>query len=55
MGAYLSLELCDVYLVLDCDSNWLVLELRTGQLVKDEYFTLFEAVGALEVCALSCL
>ena len=23
--------------------------LRTGQLVKDEYFTLFEAVGALEV------
>lgn len=26
------------------------LELRTGQLVKDEYFTLFEAVGALEVC-----
>ena len=25
-------------------------ELSTGQLVKDEYFTLFEAVGALEVC-----
>ncbi|KAL9116298.1 MAG: hypothetical protein Q9187_007181 [Circinaria calcarea] len=23
--------------------------LSTGQLVKDEYFTLFEAVGALEV------
>jgi hypothetical protein len=23
--------------------------LKTGQLVKDEYFTLFEAVGALEV------
>ncbi|KAH0537158.1 hypothetical protein FGG08_006028 [Glutinoglossum americanum] len=23
--------------------------LRTGQLVKDEFFTLFEAVGALEV------
>lgn len=28
----------------------LSLELNTGQLVKDEYFTLFEAVGALEVC-----
>lgn len=26
-----------------------MLGLRTGQLVKDEYFTLFEAVGALEV------
>lgn len=26
-----------------------VLELRTGELIKDEYFTLFEAVGALEV------
>ncbi|PYI36932.1 Mak10-domain-containing protein [Aspergillus indologenus CBS 114.80] len=25
------------------------IELRTGQLVKDEYFTLFEAVGALEI------
>ena len=25
------------------------IELRTGQLVKDEMFTLFEAVGALEV------
>jgi hypothetical protein len=25
------------------------LELNTGQLVKDETFTLFEAVGALEV------
>lgn len=25
------------------------LELKTGQLVKDEIFTLFEAVGALEV------
>ncbi|GAB1218510.1 hypothetical protein ATERTT37_007766 [Aspergillus terreus] len=24
-------------------------KLRTGQLVKDEYFTLFEAVGALEI------
>lgn len=24
--------------------------LETGQLVKDPYFTLFEAVGALEVC-----
>lgn len=24
-------------------------ELKTGQLVKDESFTLFEAVGALEV------
>jgi hypothetical protein len=24
-------------------------KLRTGELVKDEYFTLFEAVGALEV------
>ena len=24
--------------------------LKSGQLVKDEYFTLFEAVGALEVC-----
>lgn len=34
-----------------------ILELRTGQLVKDEYFTLFEAVGALEVrfLLLSCL
>lgn len=27
----------------------LILELKTGQLVKDELFTLFEAVGALEV------
>lgn len=27
-----------------------IAELNTGQLVKDEYFTLFEAVGALEVC-----
>lgn len=26
-----------------------VLELRTGELIKDEYFTLFEAVGALEI------
>jgi hypothetical protein len=26
-------------------------ELKTGQLVKDEHFTLFEAVGALEVGA----
>jgi hypothetical protein len=25
------------------------IELKTGQLVKDELFTLFEAVGALEV------
>lgn len=25
-------------------------ELRSGELVKDEFFTLFEAVGALEVC-----
>jgi hypothetical protein len=25
-------------------------ELDVGQLVKDPYFTLFEAVGALEVC-----
>lgn len=25
-------------------------QLRPGELVKDEYFTLFEAVGALEVC-----
>ena len=25
-------------------------QLQAGQLVKDEYFTLFEAVGALEVC-----
>jgi len=25
-------------------------QLQPGQLVKDEYFTLFEAVGALEVC-----
>lgn len=24
--------------------------LEPGQLVKDEFFTLFEAVGALEVC-----
>lgn len=26
--------------------------LETGQLIKDPYFTLFEAVGALEVCSL---
>jgi hypothetical protein len=26
-------------------------KLKTGQLVKDEHFTLFEAVGALEVGA----
>lgn len=25
-------------------------QLKAGELVKDEYFTLFEAVGALEVC-----
>ena len=25
-------------------------ELQTGELIKDEWFTLFEAVGALEVC-----
>lgn len=25
-------------------------QLEPGQLVKDEWFTLFEAVGALEVC-----
>lgn len=25
-------------------------ELKIGELVKDEHFTLFEAVGALEVC-----
>lgn len=25
-------------------------QLQSGQLVKDEFFTLFEAVGALEVC-----
>lgn len=25
-------------------------QLQPGELVKDEYFTLFEAVGALEVC-----
>lgn len=25
-------------------------QLQSGELVKDEYFTLFEAVGALEVC-----
>lgn len=29
------------------DFAWL--ELRQGQLVKDDFFTLFEAVGALEV------
>lgn len=29
-------------------------ELYSGQLVKDEYFTLFEAVGALEVGNESC-
>lgn len=27
-----------------------VSDLRQGQLVKDDFFTLFEAVGALEVC-----
>ena len=27
--------------------------LNTGQLVKDEEFTLFDAVGALEVCTFS--
>jgi hypothetical protein len=25
-------------------------KLETGQLVKDEWFTLYESVGALEVC-----
>lgn len=25
--------------------------MKSGELVKDEFFTLFEAVGALEVCA----
>ena len=29
--------------------------LEAGQLVKDEFFTLFEAVGALEVCVKSSL
>ena len=29
-------------------------ELKTGQLVKDAYFTLFEAVGALEVIRHGC-
>lgn len=27
----------------------IITALKTGQLVKDDYFTLFEAVGALEV------
>jgi hypothetical protein len=26
--------------------------LDVGQLVKDEYFTLFESIGAIEVCLL---
>lgn len=29
-------------------------QLQPGELVKDEYFTLFEAVGALEVCGFRC-
>lgn len=41
----LTWHLTLVYLFTDIYS-----ELNTGQLVKDEYFTLFEAVGALEVC-----
>ena len=35
--------------VFDMDCLTLCLELRTGELVKDEFFTLFESVGALEV------
>ena len=30
-------------------------QLGPGELVKDEFFTLFEAVGALEVCSSSFL
>ncbi len=30
-------------------------QLQPGQLVKDEYFTLFEAVGALEVSSVYSL
>lgn len=33
-------------------ANIVIIALETGELVKDEYFTLFEAVGALEVCPL---
>ncbi len=32
-------------------STYVIAALRTGQLVQDEFFTLFEAVGALEVRA----
>lgn len=35
--------------MVEADPFSLSTELRTGQLVKDETFTLFEAVGALEV------
>lgn len=40
-----SFSLLAVGLYPDCN----LAELHVGQLVKDEYFTLFEAVGALEV------
>jgi hypothetical protein len=30
-------------------ADWFA-ELDVGQLIKDPYFTLFESVGALEVC-----
>lgn len=30
-------------------STYVIAALRTGQLVQDDFFTLFEAVGALEV------
>jgi hypothetical protein len=36
-------------ILLTNSQSYFVIELRTGQLVKDATFTLFEAVGALEV------
>lgn len=35
--------------LIQCLTIFSLAELNTGQLVKDETFTLFEAVGALEV------
>lgn len=44
---------CLRYIRLSTDA--VILELNVGQLVKDPYFTLLQAVGALEACIQSLL
>lgn len=39
----------DPYLIAVCRMLTCAIALPTGVLVKDDYFTLFESVGALEV------